>query len=71
MKDDYGIAWINNVKKPFIFNKVMTRGRNKGKLSVWLTRGRAADGSIIKGNRAYVAAKHVVECPPGLVLGVK
>ena len=68
---EYGIAYINNVKKPFIFDKVMTRGRNKGKLHVWLTRGRAADGSIIKGTRAYVPAKQVVVCPPGLVLGVK
>lgn len=72
MDKNFGIAWINNVKKPFVWDKVMSRGANKGKVRVWLTRGRASDGSIIKGGRVYVHPKNIVECPPGLTLvGVK
>ena len=71
MPKDYGIASINNVHKPFIWDKVMSRGVNKGKVRVWLTRGRAAYGSFIKGTRVYVHPKDIIECPPDLVLEVK
>lgn len=68
---NYGIAWFGNVRKPFVFDKCMSRGANKGKLRVWLTRGRDAGGNIVRGGVAYIPIKAVVECPPGLVLGVK
>ena len=71
LDENYGIAWFDNVKKPFVFDKRMVKGRNKGKLRVWLTRGRDTPGNIIRGAVAYVPADRVVECPPGLILGVK
>ena len=40
MPKDYGIASIHNVHKPFVFDKVMRKGANKGKVRVFLTRGR-------------------------------
>jgi hypothetical protein len=68
MTKDYGIASIHNVHKPFVFDKVMRKGANKGKVRVWLTRGRAIDGSIIKGTRAFVHPKDIIECPPDLII---
>lgn len=63
MENEYGIAWVNQVKKPFIFEKLMVRGKNRGKLRVWLTRGRDAGGNIIRGNRILISMTSVVEFP--------
>ena len=68
MPKDYGIASIHNVHKPFVFDKVMRKGANKGKVRVFLTRGRDSDGSIIKGTRVYVHPRDIIECPPDLIL---
>ena len=68
---EYGIAYINNVKKPFIFDKMISRGKNKGKISAYLTRGRDAAGNIIQGSRVYIPTDKIVECPGNLTIKAK
>lgn len=67
----YGIAWINNVKKPFIFDKMISRGKNKGKVAAYLTRGRDAAGDIVPGSRVYIPTDKIIECPGDLILKPK
>jgi len=69
--NDYGIAWINHVKKPFVIDKLMQRGKNKGKLRVFLTRGRDTAGNILKGKCVYIAQEAIVECPGNLKFKLK
>ena len=72
MKKDYGICRYKGIQKPFIWDKSIVRGKHKGKVRVWLTRGRSADGSIIKGQRVFIDPKDIVECPGDLrVKGVE
>lgn len=68
---DYGIAWINHVKKPFIIDKLMQRGRNRGKLRIYLTRGRDIEGNILTGKRVYISRESIVECPGDLTFKLK
>lgn len=57
---DYGLCWYGQQAKPYIYSKEIKKGKNKGKLEVYLTRGRAPDGTIIRGRRVIISKSAII-----------
>ena len=45
LNNNLGIAWICNQQKPFLYTQKVIKGKQKGKLTGYLTRGR--DNKVI------------------------
>lgn len=63
IKEKEGWAWINNQQRPICMVKEFKKGKNKLKLEVTLCRGRADDGSIIRGIKKIIPFGHLIEFP--------
>ena len=70
MGKDYGICWVDNIQKPFVGFRVVKKGKNEGKVEVYLTKGRW-NGEPIKGKKVYVEKDMIVSLPDDLVFVAK
>ena len=64
--ENLGIAWVCNQQKPFLYDRKIMRGKEKGKFYGYLTRGRDADKVIIKGRKIKLALGDIIEMPEAL-----
>ena len=62
-KPEPGKAWIKGKQKPILSAREITRGKNKGKYEIVLTRGRDAEGNIIPGVKRVVEKKAIITMP--------
>ena len=68
MSEDYGFCWYKNQVKPFIIDRTFKKGRNKGKLQVFLTRGRDSKGTIRKGKKIILESKNIIKHPDQILI---
>ncbi|MCK5014035.1 MAG: hypothetical protein KAS66_09455 [Candidatus Omnitrophica bacterium] len=62
-KPEPGKAWIKGKQKPILSAREITKGKNKGKYEITLTRGRDAEGDIIPGAKKIVEEKAIITMP--------
>lgn len=62
-KPEPGKAWIKGKQKPILSAREITRGKNKGKYEVTLTKGRDAEGNIIPSAKKVVTEKEIITMP--------
>lgn len=62
-KPKHGMAWIKGKQKPILSAREITKGKNKGKFEVILTKGRDVEGNIIPGAKKIVAEKEIITMP--------
>jgi len=60
---DYGWAYVKDVQKVFVDPVPIKRGAFKGRIWIYLTRGRDENGKPIKGKRVKVHP-HEIRCYP-------
>ena len=63
IKKEPGFAWIKGKQKPILSAREITKGKNKGKYEVVLTKGRDAEGNIIPGAKKIVTEKDIITMP--------
>lgn len=63
VNNNLGMAWVRDQQKPFLYDQKITRGKQKGKLVGYLTRGRNTKGDIIKGKKIRLALSDIIEMP--------
>lgn len=66
LNENLGMAWVCNQQKPFLYDRKITRGKEKGKIYGYLTRGRDANKDIIKGKKIKLALDSIIEMPEKL-----